>query len=154
MCFKSSAKSPILQDIEQTPNTSGVNDPAYVKVTRGHFKISGDRYALLHHRGMQWSLSSHEHSLHGAALTPILIQQQFFLWLSTSSCGSQEDSAAFAPSAAPCCCHLAPLSHIAMLGENDMEREAEGTELASLSPASYLEIISSLLPARSWMLTV
>lgn len=111
MCFKGNAKSPILRDIEQTPNKSGVIDPAYVKATRGYFKISRDRYALLHLRGMQqssvllswlplaWS-STHTNS-HPAAV--------FFLWLSTSSCGSQEDSAAFAPSAAPCCCHSAPL---------------------------------------------
>lgn len=157
MCFKGNAKSPILRDIEQTPNKSGVIDPAYVKATRGYFKISGDRYALLHLRGMQqssvllswlplaWS-STHTNS-HPAAV--------FFLWLSTSSCGSQEDSAAFAPSAAPCCCHSAPLCPtVQCWGKNDMEGEAEGTELAALSPACHLEIITSPAAGRSWMLTV
>lgn len=97
--------------------------------------------------------SSHDSPLHGAALTQIPTQLQFFF----SDFPHLPVGAKKILRPLPHQQHLAAVTQLPSVPQchkNDMEGEAEGTELAALSPACHLEIITSPAAGRSWMLTV
>lgn len=147
--------------LSNPPDMIGILAPVCVEVTKEHLKIYGDKYALLHCRGM--SSFSHDR----AALTPIPTQHQFLLGLAMSFCGSQKDLVAkskawgFAPSAAPCS-KTTGITGLCLTMQRWRKWHREGGRgcrtsagiRAALSPDCHLETITTPATGKNWILTV